>query len=229
MKYPRVYPPSGGEITPFETPTRSVPEFGALPNRIKVRTIALGTALDMKEINLGGSMLWCVDAFSLTTNIQIRFQNQEQDPITFRKGMMIRGIDFNQLFVSCTAQAGASITLMAVVEDDKNINIENPAIDFTVTNPTRPDHIHSAANLTIVAAAAAVAIFPADATRYDAVIQASPPNTQNLRIGDSAVTGTEGHVLQPGETLILHTTGVIYCFTAAGADQVVHLLETHIT
>jgi hypothetical protein len=209
----RFYPRADEGVAP--------PEFGRPENVILVKRFYLDNARDLEQVEIGGTMLWAYAATSLTANIAIRLNDQLRGPITFQRGMYLRGSQFSRVFVSHAAQAGEWLDLVYAVEGKDFIQIENPAIAFTEVTFTKATVLETLADQALVAAAAAAVILAANAARREAIIKSLSTNTQVIRIGDLNTGAARGQEVMPGDTLILSTTEAIYGYTGAGVNQTV--------
>ncbi len=71
----------------------------------------------------------------------------------------------------------------------------------------------------------ATVVIAADTLRREAIIQSSPSNVSNIRIGDASVGAAQGLILAPGGSVSLETSGAIYAYHAAGIAQTLQILE----
>jgi len=167
---------------------------------------------------MGGNVLWAMQATSRQAYIDLYLNDQQRDPIRFQEGLFIRGVPFSRVFVTHAAQAGQTITLFYAVEEIDNIQVENPALQFTMIDLTKATVFDSLADIIIVAAAVAVIVVPALATQRTAIIASLAVNGQTCRIGDATTGAARGIELAPGESISISTTEAIYAYNPAGAN-----------
>lgn len=219
-------PPGSGRFVPVSIRAEAAERFGSRAQTVQIITFDLATAVTLKEIKLTGNAIWAFDASDNAAKLTVRFNEQSGEGLPFQKGMFIKGIAFDRIFIDNTAQAGKTITILVAVEGDQLIAIENAAealasitVSGTVT-ATKPSVLDSLTDVSLLAAAT-TQILAADVTRYEAIITNLTANTVTFRIGDSGADATNGVELAPGQTIILTTTDAIHGFNAtAGAESI---------
>jgi len=108
------------------------PEYGIEANVVKSRRVNLSRARVTPEcLEIGGSLLWAVDATSVTATCNIALNDQRNDFFPVSAGLFIRGVRFSRIFLTNTAQANQSITFIYAAEGPGNIQVENPASQFS--------------------------------------------------------------------------------------------------
>ena len=217
-------------IFPRSFEGQSPKEFGLAVNAIKTRRITLDSARTNQEFEMGGSLLWCYNASSVGATATISFGDPSiaSDGIIFKQNMMVRGVDFSRLLITNTAQAGEYLDLAYVVEGEggQNIEIENAASSFTAVTLAKATGFSSATDISLLPTATTL-IAPADATRREIFIKNLSTNTQTFRIGDSGAGATDGFPLEPGDGLVITTTGAVYGYNpGAGAESVAVIATT---
>lgn len=210
-----------GRIYPIANEGASVPRFGDAASRLATIRIPLDTALDKKVFKIGGTMLWACDASDNEAEIRVSFSERHADEgIPYKLGSFVRGVRFSELYLTSTAQAGKTITLAYMVEQQDNIQIENPADAFSSVSLTKNDTFDSLADVSLLAGAN-TQILAADTTRVEAIITNLTANTQKFRIGDAGAAAANGVELSPGQTIVLTTTAAIHGWNpGAGAESV---------
>ena len=226
---PRIYPrPPQGEAPP---------EFGIDANAVQMRVIDLAVArVTPERIEVAGSVLWAVTGTAQTALVNVALNDQQRAPIPFQPGTFIRGVRFSRVFITNAAQPGVTITLLHAVEGPGNIQVENPAAQFTAVSLVpatiaallaKPTVLNSLAHLALVAAAPAAAILPANPARRAALITSLNTNTAEILIGDLANVGpARGLQLMAGDTVVLHTIQAIAGYTPGPGNQTVTRIWT---
>lgn len=199
----------------------ALPEYGREANVLKSKTFDLGVARTLHRVEIGGNVLWTMQATSRTAYIDIYLNDQQRDPIRFQLGLFIRGTPFSRIFVSNPAQAGETITLFYAVEEVDNIQIENPALQFTEIDVTKSTAFQALADIVIAAPANGTEILPANANRRTAIIGNLAGQATTMRIGPHGVGAAIGAELAPGESISLDTTQAIHGFEATAAGELV--------
>lgn len=213
----RIYPQSYEGI--------AKPEYGFETNCLKSKLFDLSTARNLVQVEIGGNVLWTMEATSRTAYMDVYFNDQLRDPVRYRLGLFIRGVPFSRIYVSHPAQAGETLTLFYAVEELSKIEIENPSLRFTEIDLTKATVLDSVADVTL-AATATTQILPANAARRSAIIGNLISNVQVLRIGDAAAAAGRGQELAPGESITIETTEAIYGYNPGGAGQDVTAIWT---
>lgn len=201
------------------------PEYGLNANVIKSKTFDLAVARNMHAVEIGGNLLWTMEATSRTAYIDVRFNDQLRDPVRYRLGLFIRGMPFSRIYVTNAAQAGESLTLFYAVEERGKIEIENPSLQFTEVDITKSTVLQSATDVTL-GAAATTAILAADPARRAVIIGNLSTNAEVLRIGPVVAGAARGQELLPGESITLETTAAIYGYNPGAAGQDVSVIWT---
>lgn len=113
-----------GIVDPTQSEILQVP---ALDNRFKninYRTVVVPLIAQTNlEVKVSGTLIFlCKDNTSLT-NVQVRFNNVQNDPIPFTGGMSIAGIPFEKLYFTTTADGGNATFLVVVERPEQPIEI----------------------------------------------------------------------------------------------------------
>lgn len=160
--------------------------------------IDLSTARTLELKSIPGDFLAVISATSRAVNCEIRFNKQDNVPITLTFGKTIQTI-FTGFYLSNTAQAGASMTIrigIIYVENDLQRRAIVKSI-LTVTNAVANTDTQPAANLCDIA-----------------LIKASNLNTDIVWVnfGAAAVQGS-CLPLEPGESIAVDVdnTNTIHC------------------
>jgi len=220
-----------GNITPITPGAQAPREYGLDANVLQTIPFALDAARDKERLEFGGSMIWAYAASSLTAQIDIHINTQQSHPITFQKGMMMRGVPFSRLFITHAAQAGESITLIIAVEGEseikerRRIQVENAAEGYTAVTLAKATDLQTIADVTL-GAAATTQILAANALRRVVFISNLIGNTQTFRIGDNNAAAARGVPLAPGETIIVSGTDTIYGYNPGAAGEDVAVMWT---
>lgn len=202
---------------PIDRVSGALPEFGIDANSLKTITFDLTDARNLQQYEIGGSVLWAIDSTNASATMQIRLNDQLRDPIPVSIGLFIKGVRFSRIFVSNTAQAGESITLLYCTEEFNNIAIENPSGAVATVNMSKSNTLQTAADVAV--GAGATLVLAANANRRAAMIGNLAGNTHTMRAGDANVTATRGAEVAPGESFVVETTEAIY-FCNGGGDKV---------
>jgi hypothetical protein len=216
-------------------------EYGEDAPRIGVKTIALDNTTTDKEYEMGGNIIWVPDASDLDAKIEIKYQEQTNDPIPIQHGSFIGGPPFSRLFISWEAQASKTITLLYTRGPKQPFRIENATANYTgvsVTGTVDVDiqnqpievELEDVNTVTSVAdysvpATTTANIASALAGQKSIIISNLASNTQTMRIGDSSTGATRGQPLAPGETLILDTSDDIYAYNPGGSAESLSLIR----
>jgi hypothetical protein len=98
----------------------------------------LSTARNLQYIGSGGNLIKCIDASDIDSNMEIRLNETGNDAITVKKGRSVSGW-FNRFYITNTAQAGKTITLVIATTDAVTIRDDGIVGDIdtisTITNP----------------------------------------------------------------------------------------------
>jgi len=202
---------------PIDPVTGALPEFGIDANSLKTITIDLTDARTMQQYEIGGNVLWAIASSSASATMQIRLNDQLRDPIPVSIGLFIKGVRFSRIFITNTAQAGESITILYCTEEFNNIVIENPSGAVATVNMSKSNTLQTADDVAV--GAGATLVLAANANRRSALIGNLAGNTNTMRAGDSNVTATRGAEVAPGESFVVDTTEAIY-FCNGGGEKV---------
>lgn len=216
---------SDGRFVPIANTGQAPPGFGDEAVRFGTITIPLDDARDKVAFQIGGNLLWAVDASSIAAALNVHFQEQRSDPIPYKRGLMIRGARFDKIYVSNASQPGASITLAYTTEREGRVQVENPAAQFNDVDLSKAGGLATTADVSIATVTTAQ-VLAANANRREAVITNLQTNASEVRVGDSNAGVTRGTPLQPGDSIVLTTTAAIHVYNADAAAQSVALLET---
>jgi len=209
-----------GRIFPYPPKGEAPPEFGIDANVVKTKLIDLtGARVTPERLEIGGSILWAVAATSYGALLNVRLNDQMRSPIPFQHGLCIRGSRFSRLYLTNAAQPGETITLLYATEEIDNIQIENPGAAFAMIDLTKATVFNSLVDLTLVAAAAAVAVLPAIAARRIAKLGNLTVNNNIFRIGDATCAAAIGQELAPGDIIEIATTEAIFAYNPGPGDE----------
>lgn len=192
--------------------TFSPPEYGQDDNIISTVRIKLDDALDLKEIAIGGSMLWAQQASSKSAWVNLRINDQLRGPIKVQEGLMLSGARFSRVFASCDAQAGEWIDIVYAAETKLGLRVENPASQFaSVSLEPGSSFTHD----TVTVGVAATLIKAANTSRKSITIQAFGGP---IYIGGAAVAVADGFYLAAGSSVKLSNTAAVYGIAGANTD-----------
>lgn len=212
---------AGARFTPAETPQGAPPEFADRANRVGTIQLDLGTARDNKEIDIAGTMLWAIDASDLDASIDVKFNDQIGTGVTVERGFFLRGVAFNQLYVTNSAQAGKTIKLFYAVEGRDNIQIENPLVAFQNVKIDQGDTYTGSGDTNINDATTDT--IAADGTRREITIQADDGNTGPLFVRDT--NGNNMAKLNAGDSYTLPGTAELQVRNDSGSTQTYRTAE----
>jgi len=211
--------PDGGHADPAR-------RFAADAAQFHTITIPLDVALNLKEIPMIGTCLWALipSGGDLTPVATIRFNDQNGEGLAVSPGMFLKGLRFDRIFLTNTAQAGKSLTLFYGVDTFGNLAIQNAAIALASVTFTKGTTFATAADVTVTTAAT-VQVLAANATRRYALIGNPIANPMLMRIGDAGAAAAEGIELLPGEKIRLETSAAIFAFNPDAVDRKITALE----
>jgi hypothetical protein len=205
-------------------------QYGEMRPRISRRRINLDTARNSELVNLGGNSIWAVQASSFNAIIEIGFQEQGQGLIPFQKGTFVRVGPFSQIYITNSAQAGEWVDLVTVREESGEFEIQNPGSTFDTVQLVTPTAFDTDSDISIAAGSSRLVIGNNN-QREEVIVQSHPDNTNRARIGPSSVSGSQGVILGPGESITLNTTAPIYAYntnnTGDNSDTSISYVEVN--
>ncbi len=197
-------------------------EIGSRNAAIRTLQLDLSTARERVKIDFAGLWLWAQDAVGLNANVDIFYNESIGQATKFRRGMVIAGYPFHRLYVTNTAQAGASLTFKSSMQ---MIDIQN-ALSTAQTFVEKAPDIFTTAQVAAIGAAATL-IAPASALRRRITIKALSTNTAPVYIGNILVAVGNGYELTVGQQIeIKQTTLDIYGIRGGVAQGVTVIEET---
>lgn len=201
------------------------PQYGQDEAPFRTIRINLAVARSQHELPIiAGSFLWAYTSTSLIANIDIHYNNQSNDPINFRMGMMVRGKKFSKLFVTNAAQAGETITLAYAKESIEGINIENPAVQYTNVTVSKASGFAGIADKSCLATTTALLV-AANAARRGIFVSNEDPAV-HIRIGgDGSAGAAQGKMLHAGESVYVPGYGALYYHNPNGNAVTVTMSE----
>lgn len=214
----RMYP------TPNEG--QSLPPFNSGANAIRTITIDLTNARDAVELKIGGNFLWLANSNNSAALATIAFSREQgSDGIPFRLGTAVKGVNFASVFITNTAQAGTTITLIYIVESHQSLEIVNAGTVVATVTISKSLTLTSTADVSLLAGVK-TAILAANAARRSALITNLAAGAATIRVGDAAnVAAGRGIPVLPGETITLDTAAAISAWNPGGLAQSVAVLE----
>lgn len=102
------------------------------------------------------------------------------------------------------------------------VNATHP-LPVSVTTTTSPSTVDSSADQTLLTSTSYD--IAASATRAELFLQADSANTGELAIRDQSATTSEGFRLNPGEHIIIKTSGALRIRNNTAGSQIVHIME----
>lgn len=213
-----------GRIYPYDPTGMSPPQFGLDSPDMKSITIPLDNARTLHKFNIGGNVLWAARASSIGATVDVRFNDQRNDDIEFTRGFAIMGSKFSCIYVTNTAQAGESITLIYSVEQYEQLRFLNPDISYTEIELVKATTLDSSADIALGAAAQTL-IMAANANRRSIIVKNLAANLATIRVGDVGAAAAEGHELAPGESIQLDVTAAVYAWNPGAVAQSVSVVE----
>lgn len=189
---------------------------------IRRLTIALDSAQDKVKLDVGGAWIWCIDTQGTDASVDVYFNSASGDPMTFQRGQLLAGKRFHTLYVSNTAQAGASVTFH--ISLDPHLLIQN---SVSIAGLTQLVRAGTFAHNVVSVGVAATAIVAADANRYRAWIQSAQTNTDLIYVGNTAgvTTANAGMVLAPGEGEWFEGSDAVYAISGTASQSVRYFTE----
>ena len=211
-------------VRPLSPPRDAARRFGEEAHQFFTLTLDLATERGEEEVKITGTILWAISASDLDASATVKFNTQAGEGVVFQRGLSIRGMRYDRLFITNAAQAGKTITLFYGREHTEGIQIDNALIGFQNIKIDQPDTITSITDIALVGLAT-TQILAAKPTRREAIITNLAANVQTMRIGDSNAGATRGIPLAPGDTLILTTTAAIHGFKPVAGNENVAAIE----
>jgi hypothetical protein len=209
-----------GQFYPVPLEGQARDQFGRDQNRIGIITIPLDNSRNQDELTIGGSILWAIDASSISAKLIVSFQDYTSAAVPYSQGLMIRGVRYSQLYLSNEAQPGESITFLYAVETAGGLQIENPLQDAGEVNINNPGAFTELSTLNDATVGnPPTAVVPSTADAREVILQASSDNENTIRIGDQNVGINRGAELQPGQSLVLTTKSEVQAFSATDGQK----------
>ena len=221
MAAPRIIPATGnnplgsgyGPVVPVELPPGSAPRFADNRGKFHTITIDLSVPRNNARQKVTGDVLWAYEATDNTAVINVKFNEQLGEGINYRQGLVIAGGKFDDLYLTNTAQAGKSITLLYGVQIAGNWFFQNFAQSFATVNIAVGATFTTVADVACANAANTV-LAVANANRKELIIS-SPAGAGGARINDGG--GAEGIWIFGGQTIVLSTTAQVSLRNDSGA------------
>lgn len=212
-----------GRKDPVDLPPQAPPTFAVDAARVNIQTIELDVAQINKRIEFGASnFIWALDATSLTATLSMRLNSQQNSPIPFKKGLVIRNLAFSTVYITHDAQPGQSITFFIVRQGEGNLLVENAVLEASQVTETKPTILNTIVDVS-APTATTTQVLAANANRREAIIQNW--DASHVVIGDSNVAQTRGHRLALGASIILTVTEAISVRNDSGGVARITVLE----
>lgn len=188
---------------------------------IRRYNLDLSTARNQEKISLGGRMLWCANSQGTSALADIQFNEPTEGGTPFLRGTMMAGIPFHSIFVSNTAQAGASLTLIAFT---RIITIINPSAVASLVEILLPNSRAFPSPVTVSGTSGSpTLLMAANANLKNAIIYADPANTESVTLTESA-SGSVGFPLVAGAAMSITGSSAVYGFRAS-ANQTIYVAQ----
>ena len=211
-------------VRPIPPPRDAARRFGEEAHQFFTVTLDLANARTEAELKITGTILWALSASDLDASVTVKFNTQAAEGIIFQRGLSIRGMRYDRLFVTNTVQAGKTLTLFYGREHAEGIQVDNALIGFQNIKIDQPDTITSFTDVALVGLAT-TQILTAKSARREAIITNLAANVQTMRIADSNAAAARGIPLAPGQTLILTTTAAIHGYKPVAGNESVAVIE----
>jgi len=193
--------------------------------------LSVNRSADPLEITGAGTVLIAYRASNATVNCAVSFEVQEPD--SNRRYTLVQGrrlkFPFTKFYIYHSAQAAGTFmelirarslpSLQLGVEDDSSDSASaglETALGMSTAIATGQVAVDNAGNDVIKAA---------NTNRKRITIKVPASATQAVFIGITGVAAGDGHRLDPGDAITLHTTAAIYGVTAAAGAVTVTYLE----
>lgn len=214
---------SGPQSTPGQT---GLPEdFGQRAPKFIVRVFALDTLTENKKVQFGSSsFIWAIDASTPIAEVTFKFNRQDNGGVPFRKGTRISGFTFDDAFISHSAQAGDTITIVSMLETERELQITNAGGAVEVISPP----VFSAPAPVSVVVATPIDLLAANPKRVFGIISNPSFNAWPIYVQDAFIGGNGIYLPPGGPPLFLATTALIrgVAVGAVGGTSEIPVSET---
>lgn len=201
-----------------------IPSVEERATELRAFTIDLSVARTEAPLvlNLSGNWLYCRQATPSTAQATIQFNTQRGDGIPFGLGFLVKGLPFTRLYLTNSAQAGATLTLF--YSDDSRMEIINPSAEIQQVGVVKADTVvHGAQTVGV----AAVSVIAANPLRQRVTLQADDGNAGIIWVGGSGVTVANSiGFLQAGDSITLQNTTQIYAISDTAAQDLRYYEES---
>ena len=208
-------------------------EYGEGAPRIGVKTIALDSTTVDKEYEIGGNVLWVPTASDISATISIKYQDQVNDGITLQQGSFIAGPSFSRLYISWSAQAGETITLLYTKDTaSRPFRIENAIYNFTGVTVSGTVDVREASmswgyTFTDISINATTSqqIGTSNPLYREYIVSNPASNTTYFKLGFNAAGAAQGIPLYPGDTIVLTSSEALFAYNAHSGAQTICLSQ----
>lgn len=187
--------------------------------QMRVQTIDLSVAqTEFKKFDLAGRFLWILTSTVPSSEIQLLFNEQSGQPLTLKRGNVVSGHTFKELWIKWSGSVG-SITILTSMQI---LNIENAVSAVSTTLEVPGFYIFGRLALNN---GSATLISANNTAKRRVKIQADKVNTVVMGLGGAALTAAISYgELAAGDSDEWETTADIYGFVAA-AGQFVRFVD----
>jgi hypothetical protein len=190
---------------------------------IRVLTIDLTSAIENRKVSFGGIFFWAIDSVGVDATLTVKFNEPVGTGVPIKRGIVLSGIPFDDLYISAPAQPGKSLTLLASM---KLLDVTNAPGIASLVQVEAADTVVAGQVTGIVDAASA--ILPARSGRKQGTIYADPANTSAVFLGTSGVTdATDGFPLLAGAAFTFVGEQALYGRDPTAGGQAVHFIEEY--
>jgi hypothetical protein len=195
-------------------------EIGADSLVVRSRVIDLSVARDNPvEISFAGVWLWAIDTDGVGASLNVFFNTPAGQPITFKRGLRLSGLAFQRLYITNTAQPGATMTFHASMQPLEVVNSSPEVVSTETISSLIGDSKVALGNGTPTLISAA-----SDSKRRVKWI-ADEGNSNPIYIGGATASANSYGPFYAEEGDELETTAAVYAFAAVAAQNV-RVLET---
>lgn len=204
---------------PVPNQGQSLPPVNAGANAVRSIVVDLTTARTLQRIPIGGNFLWMVEASLSTASLTIAFSRENgTEGVPFRQGTAVKGVAFSEIFITNTAQAGVTVTLVYVTEASQALEVTNAGISIATVSLARSTTLVTTADV-VATNGATTLIVAANSANRKVICTNLAAGAQTLRFGDSNAGATRGTPVEPGDSIVFETTAAIYAYNPGGSSQ----------
>ena len=226
-----------GPFYPVDNPgDAGVKPWAIDSQRLGFRRIPLDNAQTRKEIKIAGDFIWIYNTGTIDANANIHFREDSSSTsvgLLLKRGTALRGVKFDSIFITNTAQGGDYLDVMYAQEvgtDLDMLNFVSAAASVDIADIVPPDDLETVADVSVVATNPAAIISAADANKREVIVRNLPTNFNTQRIGDSNTGAARGVPIKPGESITLTTSDAVYAYNTndgAAGNESLAIIESH--